>query len=163
MKLLPLPDNFDKNEWFLVISLIISYVSILFLKRKFHSSIFLLLIVFSACIARIADFILAGPGLDMYDLMDTKYFDLTDLLTYLLYGPFAIVFIYIYEKFNLTGIKTFIYILVFSTIGTAFEYLTVIFKVFTFKEWKSFYSFNVYLIVQLLTLIFYHFVKKYYK
>lgn len=67
----------------------------------------ILIVLFSATIARIADHVLAGPPLDLYDLMDSGKFEMFDIFSYLLYGPFAYIYLYIYEKFKIKHIYTF--------------------------------------------------------
>jgi hypothetical protein len=154
----PLPKDFDANEWFVIISLLASYTG-LFLGRKiFPRSMIILIILFSAVIARITDYELAGPPLDLYDLMDTGKYELFDMFSYLLYGPFAFAFLAVYHKLNIKGIYILFYLVVCSGLSVAYEWLTVVFDVFTFKEWKSTFSFPVYLVVQSLTLYFYHFL-----
>lgn len=143
MNVLPLPESFDQNEWFVLILLIVMY-SVLFLKRnKFPLSITILILLFSAAIARIFDHVLAGPPVDLYDLMDTANFDLFDFLSYLLYGPFAILFLRFYEKLNICGLYTLLFLLIWAVFSVLFEWITVLFNVFTFNEWKHLYSFPV--------------------
>ncbi|NSL52405.1 hypothetical protein [Calidifontibacillus erzurumensis] len=158
--LLPLPVVFDKNEWFVIIMVIISY-SILFFRSKFIPwSIIILLILFSAAIARMADQILAKPMIDYYDIMDSDKYELFGFFTYFLYGPIAYLFVFFYEKFNIQGLSILFYIVGWSLISVIFEWITVWFGVFTFKEWIPLYSFPVYLFVQSLTLLFYLFLKR---
>lgn len=163
MNLLPLPIEFSKNEWFVILSLIASY-SVFFLpRRKFSLSIIILILVFSATIARISDHLLAGPPLDLYDLMDSSRFEMFDIFSYLLYGPFAYIYLYLYEKFKIKHIYTFLYIVAFSIFSVGYEWITVVFGVFTFKEWKSIYSFPVYLFVTSLTILYYRFLRVFFK
>ncbi|WP_010677720.1 hypothetical protein [Bacillus timonensis] len=164
MNLLPLPNEVSTNEWFVIISLIVSYSVFFFLpRRKFPMSIIILILLFSATISRIADHLFAGPPLDLYDLMDNGNFEMFDILTYLLYGPFALFFIYLYEKFKIKQIYTFLYIMAFSIFSVVYEWITVLFGVFTFKEWRSIYSFPVYLFVQSLIILYYHLLKLFIK
>ncbi|WP_377559021.1 hypothetical protein [Ornithinibacillus salinisoli] len=151
-----MPTNFGANEWFVILSIVVTY-TILFLLRKYFSASFtILIILFSASIARIVDHVLAGPPFDLYDIMDTEKFDLLDVFSYFLYGPFAYIFLYLYQKFNIQGMYTYIYTLLWSGLSVAYEWITVLFGVFSFKEWEPLYSFPVYLFVQSLTILFYH-------
>ena len=51
-----------------------------------------------------------------------------------------------------------VYIVIWSTFGTAFEWLSSYFKVFIYKGWKPTYSFTFYLFIQSLTLLFFKYV-----
>jgi hypothetical protein len=157
---MPLPQEFDQNEWFLIIALIISFTLILFLPRRFPLSITILIMLFSITVARLSDHLLAGPNIDLYNLMDTGKYDLFDLFLYFLYAPFGYLFVYLYEKLNIKGFWILLYIIICSIAGTMIEGLCVLFDVFNYKGWKLSYSFCFYLAVQALTLLFYHYIKR---
>lgn len=89
---MPLPVQFDQNEWFVIIALIISYSIIIYLPKKIPFSIFVLISVYALVIARMYDHTIESPTVDYYDIMDTTKYDLFDLLLYLLYPP-RIVFL----------------------------------------------------------------------
>lgn len=163
MNPLPIPKELSANEWFVIISIIASYPVFFLLRRSFPVSMIILIVLFSATIARMADHVLAGPPLDLYDLMDSGKYDLFDILSYLLYGPFAYIFLYIYEKINIRGMYTFFYIVALSIFSVAFEWITILFGIFTFKEWRSIYSFPVYLFVHSLTILYYRFLRLFIK
>lgn len=163
MNPLPIPKELSPNEWFVIISIIVSYPIFFILRRRFPVSMIILIILFSATIARMADHVLAGPPLDLYDLMDSGNYDLFDILSYLLYGPFAFIFLYFYEKFTIKGMYIFYYILVWSILSVVYERVTVLIGIFTFKEWNSIYSFPFYLFVQSLTILYYHFLRLFIK
>jgi hypothetical protein len=163
MNVLPISDELSINEWFVILSILIFYPLFILLKGKFPVSMIIMISLFSATMARIADYVLAGPRLDLYDLMNSGNYDLFDFIMYLLYMPFAYTFLYIYEKLNIKGIYVLLYIVVCSIFGVVFEWITVLLGVFTFKEWKSIYSFPVYLFIQSLTILYYRFLKQFYK
>lgn len=157
---MPLPKSFDQNEWYLIIALFITYIFVLILPRRFPKSITILIFLFASTVARVSDHILAGPNLDLYDVMDTTKFELFDLISYFLYAPFAYFFVYFYDKWNIKGFFLFLYIIVCSFGGVSFEWLSHYFHVIEYKWWKLLYSLTVYLIVQPVTLIFYEFINK---
>lgn len=161
--MMPLPQKFDQNEWFLIISILISYSIILFLPRRFPLGITILLMFFGSVVARLSDHFLASPKLDLYNLMDTPNYDLFDLVTYLLYAPFSYLFIYFYDKWKVKGLWNLLYILLCTAAGTLYEWVCKVFHLFTYKGWHLSYSFTIYLIVQCLALLFYHLVKRNYQ
>lgn len=157
---MPLPESFDQNEWYLIISLFITFIFVLILPKRFPISITILIFLFAATVARVTDHILAGPPLDLYDVMDNTKFELFDLFSYFLYAPFAYFFVYFYVKWNIKGFFLFLYILACSISGVFFEWFSHYFHVIEYKWWKLPYSLTVYLIVQPVTLIFYEFINK---
>ncbi|MBB2482571.1 hypothetical protein H5P36_20580 [Bacillus sp. APMAM] len=151
--MLPLPQKFDENEWFVIIGIIISYTIVFLLPKRFPISISILLMMFGSTVARISDHLLAAPRVDMYNLMDTPKFDLFDLVLNLFYAPFAYLFIYFFDKFRIKGFTILFYIIGCTLVGTMFEWLTKQFHVFIYEGWQLAYSFTVYFIIQSLTLL----------
>ncbi|WP_102348934.1 hypothetical protein [Bacillus sp. Marseille-P3661] len=157
-----LPQNFDKNEWFIIIGLLVSYTLILRMPKKLPISITILIMLFSATIARMADHLLAAPNIDLYDITDTGKYELFDFLTYMLYGPFAYLFVYIYVLLSIKGIGNLLYIITWSLLATLFEGITALFDIFNYKNWELSYSFTAYLMIQSYTLLFYKYISKKY-
>lgn len=162
MNLLPFPKELGENEWFLIVALVVFSMTILFLPKRFPISLTILIMVFSSVVARVSDHILAGTNLDLYDVMDSGKYDFFDIISYLLYPPFAYLFVYFYFSWRISGLAISLYILLWSIGGVAFESLAVYFKVFTYKGWSLKYSFLLYLVIQTATLVFFHFLKKSY-
>jgi hypothetical protein len=163
MNYLPLPQQFDENEWFIIVSIVTSFAFIYFLPRRFPTSISILTLSFSIFIARVTDELLAGPKVDFYDVIDSGKYELFDIISYAMYAPFAYVFVYIFDRYNLKGMKLFFYIVGFSLIGWGVEWVSAYFHVFTYKEWKFSYSLAVYLIIQPITLLFFILIKNAHK
>ncbi|MFS0616019.1 hypothetical protein [Lederbergia ruris] len=156
---LQLPTTFDENEWFIIIGLILSYSLILWLPKRFPLSLTILLLLFGSTVARIYDHLLSSPDLNLYNIMDSRKYELFDVISYFLYAPFSYLYIYFYEKLNVRGFWILLYIVISSIIGTLFEGVNALFHVFNYHGWKLSYSFSVYLGVQALTLLFYHMIK----
>jgi hypothetical protein len=163
MSLLPLPKQFDQNEWFIIISIGVLVLLLIFLPKRFPTSITILLITFSMAIARVVDHLLAGPSINFYDVLDSGKYELFDLLCYVPYAPFAYIFVYIYDHWKIEGLYTCFYILIFSLIGIGFEWLstTPLIDFFKYHNWKIVYSLPIYLVIQPITLWFYHLIKKF--
>lgn len=158
-----LPEEFDSNEWFVIISLIIATLMILLLPKKLPLSISILMILFGSTVGRLTDRFLAAPNWDLYDIMDTGKYDLFDFLTYVLFGLFAYLFAYLFENMNIRRLNLLFFVLICAILGTIFEYVSLYFHVFEYKSWEINYSFNVYLVVQALTLFFYSHIKNVHK
>ncbi|MEB6550095.1 hypothetical protein MXL46_13450 [Heyndrickxia sporothermodurans] len=158
--MLPFPQKFDQNEWCIVISIVISYAIILFLPKRFPLSITILIMLFGTTVARISDYLLAISKLDLYTVMDTEKYELFDLITYILYAPFAYIFVYVYDKYNIKGYWVLLYLLICSIGATFYEHLNKVLHVFNYHDWKLIYSQSVYLFVQCIALLFFHLIRK---
>lgn len=154
------PRNFDQNEWFVIVSLIIFILIVRFLPKRFPTSITILIMAFSITIARAYDHLLSLPKLELYDVMDSPTFEIFDLFVYVLYAPIGYLFNYFLEKLNINGPWIALYIFFSSVCGTLFEWLCDYFNVFTYKGWHLSYSFTTYLITQGMTLIFFKYIYK---
>lgn len=157
-----LPKTFDENEWFIFTVLFVTTLLIIRMPKRLPWSITVLVFLYSAVAARAIDRILGGPPYDLYDINDTPYFDLVDLFTYFLYPAFGYFFVYLYEKWQLRGLFTYLYIVGCTILAVGFERLTVAANIFTFKRWTSLYSFPTYLVIFSVTLLYYRFLLKQY-
>lgn len=156
-----MPKKFDENEWFLLVCLVICYVIMFRLPRRFPPSITVLFLLIGPTIGRLFDHLLATAKLDLYNLMDTPNFDFFDLIIYFLYAPFSYMFLYFYDKWNIKGYWILLYLLLCTFFSGLFEWINQVFHVFTYKGWKLSYSFGVYLGVQSFVLLFYHLLMSY--
>lgn len=162
MSFLPLPKDFDLNEWYIILSALALVFLLYKLPKRFPASITLLLLLFTAAASRVTDHLLAGPHQDLYDIMDTSKYELFDLFSYITYVPFSYVFIYIYDKYQLKGLKLTFYILTFSLGGVLFELLISadLIDFLHYKIWTPYMSWPVYLTVQPLTILFFELTKQ---
>jgi hypothetical protein len=156
LEMMPLPQPFDKNEWFVLIGIMVSYSIVRFLPKRFPTVISVLLMLFGPIVARMCDHFLASPKLDLYNLMDTPNYDLFDLFTYFLYAPFSYLFIYFYDRWNVKGAGMLLYLFLWTVASAFFEWIHTLFHVFTYHNWRLSYSFTVYLVVQCLELLYYY-------
>jgi hypothetical protein len=158
--MMPFPEVFDQNEWFVLIVLFLSLVIVYLLPKRMPLSITVLIMIYSFTVARLSDHLLSSPKIDLYNIMDTEKYEFFDLILYLLYAPFGYFFVYIYEKIRVRGYWTVVYILLWSSFGSLFEWVSVYFNIFTYKEWELKYSFTVYVFTQTLTLLLFNYLRK---
>lgn len=158
--MLTFPQKMDQNEWCVIIAIFISYAIILFLPRRFPFSITILIMLFGTTVARISDYLLAVSKLDLYTVMDSEKYELFDLIIYILYAPFAYIFVYVYDKYNIKGYWVLFYILICTLGATIYEHINKVFHVFTYHGWKLLYSLSVYLFVQCIALLYFHLIRK---
>lgn len=158
-RLLLLPKKFDANEWFVILTIGIGFTWLLFTPRRYPRSISVLVILFTVTMAIILDHSLASPPLDLYDINDYKQYEWIDVITYLMYSPYALLAVYIYDKWNPRGIHFTVYVICWSVFCVAFEWAAVKAHVFTFLHWNLVYSFSVYLIMTVLHISFFRFLR----
>jgi hypothetical protein len=148
---MPLPIKFDTNEIFIiVIGIILTLIAVKLLPNRFTYTTSIILYLHKIAVAIVVDHLLAGPPLDLYDVMDTSKFEFFDLIIYFfVYGPFTYIIIYIYDKwfYHKSLLKKFIYLLLITLINIGSEFIGTKLNIYMYKGWKLYYSIPVYLIV----------------
>ncbi|MDF2962518.1 MAG: hypothetical protein K0S39_4253 [Paenibacillus sp.] len=157
-----MPQHFDGNEWFSVISMLLICCIVFSLPRRFPAIVTIVFLCLGLGIAMYADFHFGVPPLDFYDINDTQRYELFDLILFVLYSPFAYLFMYFFDKWRPRGLWINVYILAWSAGGTLYEGLAAYLHVYKYKEWKLGYSFFFYLAAQAICLLFYYIIKSIY-
>ncbi len=85
MRILTLPEKFDFNEWFILVSIIVIYTYIYLLQRRFPLPITIMMVVFSLALEKAADLIFEYPPYNFYYLNDKIEYELFDLFVCFLY------------------------------------------------------------------------------
>ncbi|WP_138417538.1 hypothetical protein [Aquibacillus sediminis] len=159
-----LPQDFDYNEWFILITITVFYGLIFLLPKRFPLSVSIIIMLFTSTVARLSDHLLSGAIIgDVYDIMDTNVYELFDFLTYVTYGPFGYFLFYLYDLFKPKSIWLVGYIFLWSLASMGFEGISAFFEVFHYNGWKLTYSFSFYLIVIPIALGFCVYVKQVYQ
>ncbi|TYS18468.1 hypothetical protein FZC78_02710 [Rossellomorea vietnamensis] len=153
-------ERFGLNDIFVISLIIVLYGLIFTIKSPFRNRmISFLLIMWGIVVAGLFDNTLGASPYDYYDIMDGEKYTDMDLVAYLLYGPFGYFFIYIMEKWKIKNIRLLLYILAWSLMGIAFEYVNVKVGVFIYKNgYELFFSFPIYLFTQTALVYFYKFI-----
>ncbi|MBM7570838.1 hypothetical protein [Aquibacillus albus] len=154
-----LPVQFDKNEWFVLIGLVIFYTAVFVLPKRFPLSISILVMLFTLTIARISDHLLSTSDINFYNVMDSGKYELFDVFVYILYGPFGYFLAYFYDKWKLKGMMIQLYVIGGTVVSSCIEFLAVHYHVFDYKGWALPYSFCYYLVMLALTLLFFRFLQ----
>lgn len=149
-------NRFNQNEWFVLI-LLLAYVIVFFLPRRFPLLTSALFILFGIASALFMDHAISVEPIDLYDVNDSSKYTILDFLLYCGYGPFSYLMVYILDKFKLKRQHSIFYIPLCSALALGFEWLAHQLGVFHYRnEYKIQYSFPVYLVIFsiLLTLYF---------
>lgn len=159
--ILPLPQKFDANEWFILLAgVIVIFPSLLF-PRRFLAIETVTILLFNFFVAFTVDSIISVKPIDLYDVNDVKEYELMDLLIYLLcYCPTLYLFLYFYDKWKLSGWKTFMYIVGFSLLTGGLEYLAHLAHVFKYIKWNTGFSIGVYVVVYGANIRFFQWVRQ---
>jgi hypothetical protein len=160
--MLPLPIRFDANEWYILLNSVFGYTWVLFLPKRYPRTISVLVVLFCVSVATIFDHTIGMPPLDMYDINDQKKYELMDVITYFMYCPYALLSVYLYDKFNPKGFYYTAYIVGWSFLAILFEWLAVKCHVFTYNHWSLINSFSVYIVSMTLQLNFFRFILRYF-
>ncbi|WP_436234877.1 hypothetical protein [Paenibacillus sp. LjRoot153] len=75
---------------------------------------------------------------------------------YFNYPLYAYLFLYFYDKWKLKGMNRILFIIGFSLLSLFFEWLADLCHVFTYKGWKLWYSFIVYMGIYILYIFILH-------
>jgi len=153
-----LPEQFNENEWFIILSIVCGFIFVLFLPKRYPLVISILLVLFTVTIAIIRDHLIATPPLDLYDLNDLEKYEVTDIITYLMYSPYALICAYLFDKFDPKGIYITAYVILWSLFALGFEWLAVFFHVFKFSGLTFLNSFAFHLLATSIYLLFFRFI-----
>lgn len=153
--------QFDQNEWFIIVVTILAYSAVWMLPRRLNKEIIFLLFVWGFTAGMSWDFTIGGGLFDFYDINDAPNYEIFDLVSYFMYCPFSYFFIYFYDYFEINRKKFVPYILFWSCISLGTEWITLVFKMVTYKNgYTMLISFLIYLSTQSATVLFYHRIRK---
>ncbi|PWW25732.1 hypothetical protein DFO73_11224 [Cytobacillus oceanisediminis] len=149
--------TFDANEWFVIANLILSGILIWKLPKVVSAIESAAHFTYGIFIGMFLDHTISIKPWDFYDVNDTSAYQFIDLLSYIMYGPYSYIFIYLYVKWNIAGFKNILYITAWSLFAVLIEWVSVKLGVFHYnKGYQMVWSFPTYMIVQSLQVIFYH-------
>lgn len=152
---------FNENEWFIIGSLIALHSALWFAPKIFSRLEAIALYLFGINTVLFFDHTISVKPWDFYDVNDTSAFQFMDFLSYVSYGPYSYFFIYLYVKLRISGVRTILYILLWSALSMLMEWIGVKLGMMHYdKGYQMKWSFPIYLSVQSLLLLFYYLVKK---
>lgn len=153
--------TFDWNEWFFIISSVIVILLYLPIRKYFHPVIVLTIWVSNITYVSTIDYFLLATPFKLYIFGDNSTYELSGALFHLIMYPCAsLLFLFGYDKFQLSGRKTIWYILFWSAFAVFFEWISVQNHALTYKGWQLYYSIPTYPITSVFLIWFFHFIKK---
>ena len=161
--ILYLPVKFDANEWFLIISTALTWSLMFLLPKRLATITVITLWVFNYALAQTADFTIAVPPYDLYDVNDRPELEITDFLFYFFtYPPVSYFVVYIYSMLELSAKRLAAYLVLCGFITEMMEWsASRWFHVYKYKGWSPWYSAPVYIAVYLLNICIYRLMQRY--
>ncbi|MCR2803980.1 hypothetical protein [Paenibacillus soyae] len=153
-------EQFDRNEWYILTMLVISYGAVILLPKRVSPKLMILGLVWGFASSTLFDFTIGGGLLDFYMVNDSNRYELTDLLVYFLFAPFGYFFIYFYEAWKI-GKKTLLYYIAgWTAVGAVMQWVSEWMRLTEYQRgYKLEYNIVVFLIVQTITGLFYAHIK----
>ncbi|MEH7443669.1 hypothetical protein V7201_15260 [Bacillus sp. JJ1122] len=153
--------TYDWNEWFFVISTFIVLLLFFPIRTYFSPVIVTLIWIYNIAMVSTIDYFLIATPFNMYYFGDNPTYELSGALFHLFMYPCAsLIFLYIYDKFELYGKKTAWYILCWTGFALFYEWICVKNNALIYTGWKLQYSIPVYPAAAIALILFFHFVKR---
>jgi hypothetical protein len=150
---------FNENEWFVIGSIVVLNAVIWLAPRIFSKLEAIGYYIFGIYIGLFYDHTISTKPWDFYDVNDNSSYQFIDFLSYIMYGPYGYFFLYFYVKWNIRGLNTIPYILIWSLFSLLMEWIGLKVGLFHFdKGYKMYWSFPIYLLSQSMMILYYHLV-----
>lgn len=158
--MLQLPERFGLNEWFTLAAAVLAMGVALALPKRFSPVEITAYTVFTVYLSQTVDSLIAVAPFDFYDVNDTPKIEWFDMIIYYFcYPPTTYVFLYFYDKWQVRGWKRVGYVIGYSLLSMLLEGAADLFGVFTYKGWKLYDSFFVYVGVYIVYILVYKMVR----
>ncbi|MFV2048312.1 hypothetical protein KDJ21_026070 [Metabacillus litoralis] len=145
-----LPIIFDKNEWFVMISMVVLLICFIAIPKIIPKSLTITIMLFYAVFGLTAD-VLIGVDypFNFYRIMDSPKLELFDVLVYVVnYSLYGYFFSYILYKWKIEIKYLLLFILLWIALTVCLEWMSVKFNVFTYKNgWNTWFSALSYLLI----------------
>jgi hypothetical protein len=153
--------TFDWNEWFFIIAVFIALLLFLLIRNYFPPVIVFFIFIFNFWYVSTIDYFLIATPFKLYFFGDNPTYELSGgLFHFFMYPCASILFLYVYDKWELYGRKTIWYILFWTGFSLFFEWITVQNRALTYTGWKLYYSIPTYPLTAVLLLVLFRFMKK---
>ncbi|TLS53890.1 hypothetical protein FE782_00600 [Paenibacillus antri] len=154
--------DFNLNEWFIVVSLLVGILAVLWLPRRFDKKTTGLYLICGAFIGFFFDHTLSVLPVSYYVINDSSRFEVMDFFSDVMYAPYSYIFFYLYDFIRIKPRHSLLYILVWAFVSAGIERLSVIVGIFHYRHgYNLYYSFVIYLMVLSLWVTLYHVLKHY--
>ncbi|MCO7176207.1 hypothetical protein ACFP7A_10000 [Sporolactobacillus kofuensis] len=148
---------FHSNEVFIIITGALAYIVMLRLPKQFTRQQTIIMLLISIYLSALFDNTLCVHPFNFYYVNNTSIPGFWDLMSYLMFGPFAYLFVYIYSILKKNRATYFIYIVVWAIVALFAEALAWHAGVYRYQNgYQMFFSLPIYLLVLTVTMIYYY-------
>ncbi len=149
--------KFNINEWSIILAFIVGIILVWKLPKRFPLKEALVYFTYFIFIGIIFDHTLSIEPFDYYDVNDLSSYQLIDFLSYLSFGAFGYIYIYVYDFFQIKDRYNTIYILSWTLISLVVEYIAQTYLgIYHYKNgYEIYYSFPIYLLMLMPNLYLY--------
>ncbi|MCQ2009127.1 MAG: hypothetical protein ABF629_00270 [Sporolactobacillus sp.] len=156
--MIPKGTVFNSNELFILITGVTAYTAMLLLPKRFNRQQTITMLLIGAFISTFFDNTVCINPFNYYNVNDTPFTDFWDMLSFVMFGPFAYFFIYFYVVIRKNRTTYFFYITIWALISMIAEALAWHVGVYHYKNgYQLFFSLPIYLIVLTATMVYYHY------
>lgn len=153
--------TFDWNEWFFIISSFTALFLYLPIRKYFSPILVILIWMYNIFLVSSIDYFLIATPFKVYYFGDNPTYELSGALFHFLMYPCAsLLFLYIYDKFELYGKKTIWYIFAWTGFSLLYEWISVKNKALIYTGWKFYYSIPVYPVAAIALILVFRFFRK---
>ena len=154
-------NSFDWNEWSIIIVLLLGNLLIIIMPKIFSMIEGIAHYLYGIAIVQFFDHTTSVRPWDLYDVNDSSKYQLMDFIYYVMNGPFSYFFIYLYLKLKISGYRTILYLFIWSSFSVLAEWIGVKIGLFHYqKGYKMYWSFPIYMTIQLIQLIYCHKIRR---
>ena len=154
-------EHFDRNEWFVLVMLIVTYGAIWVLPKRLPTSILIAGLVWGFASSTLFDFTIGGGLMDYYRVNDSNRYEVTDFLVYCMFAPFGYFLVYFYEVLRITRKTVVFYILGWTAVGVSVQWVAEWMHMTKYQHgYRLEYNAPVFLLVQTVTILCYMYLKK---
>lgn len=149
MKITEYDHQFNANEWFVLVTLVIGFLLFFIIPKRFSVKERIFFLLFGMYSGKFFDHTISIKPFDFYDVNDNSSYQLIDFASYAMFAPFGYFFMYIYDKLQLKKWMVILYILTWSIIAIVIEYIATKLGVYHYKNgYKLLYGLPIYILTQ---------------
>jgi hypothetical protein len=153
--------TFNWNEWFFILSSAAALCLFLLIRSYFSPVMLIVLWVYNLELVGTIDYFFIATPFKLYYFGDNTSYELSGaLFHFFMYPSASVIFLFIYDKWKLYGMKTVWYIACWTVFSLGFEWVSVINRALVYSGWKLYYSIPFYPAAALLLIAVFRFTQK---
>lgn len=153
---------FNLNEWFILLTGTVVFLLVYLMPKQFTRVQTLTMLLIGFYLGCTFDETFGIGPFNYYDINNTSFMELWDVLTYVMFSPFAYFFVYGYSNVKKSRTAYFFYISVWALGAILLEALAWHAGVYHYLNgYRQYYSLPFYLLALTVTMIYYRlFIKE---